>query len=105
MLNDGPQDGQHSTHKSRQGGHGSDFILVKLYDGAILLWGIKGETHGRRLTNRPNRATNTHRIREYRICLYSQKFLCLLTTFHPQQQIKIQQKTGLVIICKNSFFS
>ena len=70
MLNDGPQDGQHSTHKSRQGGHGSDFFLVKLYVGAILLWGIKGETHGRRLTNRPNRATNTHRIREYRICLY-----------------------------------
>ena len=105
MLNDGPQDGQHSTHKSRQGGHGSDFFLVKLYDGAILLWGIKGETHGGRLTNRPNRATNTHRIREYRICLYSQKFLCLLTTFHPQQQIKIQQKTGIVIICKNSFFS
>ena len=26
MLNDGPQNGQHSTHDSRQGGHGSDFF-------------------------------------------------------------------------------
>ena len=77
MLNDGPQDGQHSTHKSRQGGHGHSAFFVILCDGAILLWGIKGETHGGRLTNRPNRATNTHRIREYRICLYSQQHFIL----------------------------
>ena len=26
MLNDGPQNGQHSAHDSLQGGHGSDFF-------------------------------------------------------------------------------
>ena len=30
MLNDGPKDGQRSTHDSRQDGHGSDFFFGEI---------------------------------------------------------------------------